>query len=204
MKIIVLHGDDTTKSYERLTKFMDEAKKREWEVLDFDLDSIFNQSLFEKERFYILRDIKKINKEILEKLKSFSGNLVLYHQSTLSVTILKTFNADKVERFELPKIIWNFLDTFSVKTFQEVLKTEATEMVVWWLAQRLKELYWVKSGNPNFSSWRINKLKSQASKYSQEQLEKAIFDLSEIDVKSKLGLLNLKDSIDLLLIKGLA
>ena len=38
MKIIVLHGDDSEKSYTRLTKFIKEAKKRNWEIVNDKLD----------------------------------------------------------------------------------------------------------------------------------------------------------------------
>ena len=51
MKIIVLHGNDTNKSYERLTVFTNEAKKRGWKVTDFSLEEITNQTLFGEESF---------------------------------------------------------------------------------------------------------------------------------------------------------
>lgn len=36
MKIIILHGDDNVKSYERLKKFIDTARNRSWEVSFLD------------------------------------------------------------------------------------------------------------------------------------------------------------------------
>lgn len=204
MKIIVLHGDDTKRSYERLVKFTEEAKKRGWDVLEYDYDSVSNQSLFEKERFYILKDYTKLTKNTLLKLKNLSGNLVVYHKNLLTAIILKTINPSKVEKFELPKLLWNFLDTFSLKSFQEVIKTEPVEMVLWWVTQRLKELYWVKTGKQDYPLWRLGKLKSQASKYTITQLETIISEMSELDFKSKTGNTNLKDSLDLIIIKRLA
>lgn len=204
MKIIVLHGDDTNRSYERLVKFSDEAKKRGWDVLDYDYDSVSNQSLFEKERFYILKDYTKLTKKILEKLKDLSGNLVVYNKNLITATNLKLINPSKIEKFELPKLLWSFLDTFSLKIFQDVIKTEPVEMVMWWMTQRLKELYWVKTGKPDYPSWRLGKLKSQSSKYKGYELETIISELSELDFKSKTGSTNLKDSLDLLIIKRLA
>ncbi len=204
MKIIVLHGDDTIRSYERLIKFTDEAKKRGWDVLDYDYDSISNQSLFDSVRFYILKDYSKLNKKTLEKIQNLSGNLIVYHKNLLTATILKSINPSKVEKYELPKLLWNFLDTFSLKSFQEVIKTEPVEMVLWWMTQRFKELYWVKEGKPDYPSWRLGKLKSQASKFSIKKLETIISELSELDFKSKTGNSNLKESLDLLIIKSLA
>lgn len=183
MKIIVLHGDDTDKSYARLTKFVDTAKKRNWEVLDYDYDSITNQSLFERERFYILRDFKKLDKKTLDKLKDLSGNLIIYHKTTLTTTALKPINADSVEKFELPQLLWKFLDSFSPKIFQELVKTQPVEFILPMMAWKLKKKY---QANPT------------------PDVAKMISDLAEIDVKSKTGMANLKESIDLFILKRLA
>lgn len=69
MKIILLHGEDTIKSYERLKKFIDTAKNRSWEVVNVDQsptsfeETLSSTSLFGNERFFILRDIKKLVKK---------------------------------------------------------------------------------------------------------------------------------------------
>jgi hypothetical protein len=183
VKIIVLHGDDTHKSYARLTTFIDTAKKRDWDVADFDLDSILNQSLFEKERFYILKDFKKLDKKTLEKLEGLTGNLIVYATSTINATTLKSINASKVEKFELPQLLWKFLDSFSVQIFQELVKTVPAEYILAMMAWKLRKKY---QTNPT------------------SQVAKMISDLAEIDVKSKTGKVSLKESLDLLLIKRLA
>ena len=79
MKIILLHGDDELKSYERLQKFVETAKARSWEVVYLDdsnqsfLEDIRSASLFGGERFFILKDIKKIGKKESAWLKKSGG-----------------------------------------------------------------------------------------------------------------------------------
>lgn len=204
MKIIVIHGDDTVRLYERFIKFTDEAKKRNWEVVDYSLSEVSNQTLFDTEKFFILKDYKKLTKKELENLDKYSGNLVVYHEGKIPALSLKTFNATKVESFELPQKLWSFLDNFSVKTLHEVIETEPIELVFTLLATRIKDLYWAKIGSPLYPAWRTSKLKSQGAKYSKEVLSDVISDLAEIDAKTKIGEANLLQSLDILMIKKLS
>ena len=59
MKIIVLHGDYTTKLYERLTKFIEAAKKRGWEIVNDEISQ--TPSLFNIERLTIVRKYNLIS-----------------------------------------------------------------------------------------------------------------------------------------------
>lgn len=90
MKIIVLQGEDTEKSYKRLEKFTTEARNRNWEVTEILPDSplkateiVSTPSLFGSERLFILRDYKLLNKNDLKVLQRFDGNFVIYHEGDL-------------------------------------------------------------------------------------------------------------------------
>lgn len=180
MKIIVLHGDDTQKSYQRLSVFISEAKKRGWKVTDFSLEAIENQDLFGEECFYILKDYKLLDKKVLEKLKKYSGNLIVYHTGTITAPTLKVLNPDKTEKFELPILLWKFLDNMTVSGLHELLKTQAIEYVLAMIAWKFKQNY----------------LRNPSDKNA-----KLISDLAEIDVKSKTGKADLLLSLDLLILK---
>ena len=54
-----------------------------------------------------------------------------------------------------------------------------------------------------YPSWRVGKLKSQASKFTIEQLKYLIEKLSEIDIKVKTSKADLTNELDLLIIKQL-
>lgn len=203
MKIIILHGDNTNKLYERLTTFVNEAKKRSWEVTDYSFSEVANQTLFDTEKFFILKDYKKIDKLEIIKLEKFSGNLIIYHEGKIPAASIKMFGPSKIESFELPQKMWGFLDNITVSGLHEVLETEAVELVFTLLASRIKDIYWAKVGSPPYPSWRISKLKAQGSKYSVSDLEKIIEEMSMIDLKVKTTNTKLLSLLDLLIIKHL-
>lgn len=182
MKVIVLHGNDTNKSYERLTKFTDEAKKRGWKVTDFSLNEVENQSLFNEECFYVLHDYKILDKKTVSKLKNYSGNLIVYNNSKIPAPTLKNLEAEKVELFELPQILWKFLDNITVSGLHEITKTEPVEYIFAMIAWKLKQNY-IK--NPN------------------EKNGNLISELSKIDVKSKTSNIDLTTLLDLFIAKHL-
>jgi len=223
MKIIILHGDDTVKSYERLKKFIDVAKERSWEVSHIDeSDQSFEEilsasSLFGSERFFILKDVKKIGKKehawLSKNYAAISGNLIIYNEGSLNVTTIKSFPSDtKFEEFKLPVVIWNFLDNlapgkgdYSVKTLHKILEKEPPEFIFSLIARHFRDLTWVKvdAASAGFPFWKINKLKSQSSKFTAEALRNFISSLSDIDINVKTSKADLTTELDLLLIKQL-
>lgn len=189
MKIIILHGDDTIKSYIRLSKFMTEAKKRNWEVTDYNNDSVSNQTLFGNERFFILKDYKSLDKKQIKKIEKYDGNLIIYHEGSIPVTFIKLLPKDtKIEKFELPQLLWKFLDCFdgrnnyTLKIFHDLLKTQPVEFILAMIAWKLRKKYRAKP---------------------TPEVELLILELAEIDVKAKTGKAKLKDSLDLFVIKRL-
>jgi len=223
MKIIVLHGGNSQKSYERLRKFVDTAKSRSWEITCLDESSLSLRetlsgvSLFRKERFFILRNYLKLTKNeitwINKSLSKLPGNLIIYHESTLPVAFLKILPKDtKTEEFKLAKIIWTFLDNLFpgntervILKLHEVIKTEPPEFVFSVIAKHFRDLYWAKidASQIPYQPWRISKFKSQSSKFSEELLKEIIENLARIDIEVKTSKADLVSSLDLLIIKKL-
>jgi DNA polymerase III delta subunit len=223
MKIIVLHGDDERRLYERLTKFVDSAKGRSWEVTYLEDPSLSLEeqlsysSLFGAERFFILRDIARLGKKELDwiskKSKGLPGNLIIYHEGYVPQTILKSLPKDtKIEELKLPVILWNFLDNLypgnsekNIKQFHQLIEKEAPEFIFSLIAKLFRDLYWVKTDATSlpYPAWRVGKLKPQASKFTIDQLKDFISNLSEIDIKVKTSKANLVSELDLLIIKKL-
>lgn len=223
MKIIVLHGDDEKRLYERLQKFVLVAKERGWELtyLGESDNSIREQlstsSLFNNDRFFVLKDIKNLGKKEVEWIaknsEKLEGTLIIYHIGTVSATLLKSLPKEtKVEEFKLPVMLWNFLDGIIpgnseriIKNLHKIVETEAVEFVFTLISKLFRDLYWAKT-EPNsmpYPSWRIGKIKSQASKFTVEKLQEIISLLSEIDVKVKTSKARLVDELDLVIIKQL-
>lgn len=223
MKIIILHGDDTEKSYQRLKKFVDVARERSWEVAYVDETSqtfeevLSATSLFDNQRFFILKDIKKIGKKELEwlnkKYSNLPGNLIIYCDKSLNISTLKSFPKEtKVEEFKLPVLLWNFLDglypgnsTREIQTLHKIVEKQPIEFIFSLIAKHFRDLCWVKidAVSAGFPFWKINKLKSQASKFSIEKIKEIISLLSDIDVKVKTSKADLISELDLLLLKHL-
>lgn len=223
MKIIVLHGEDTVKSYERLKKFIDTARERNWEVSFLDESSqginenLSIPSLFGAERFFILRDVKKLGKKeltwITKNYSNLSGNLIIYHEGEIGKTILNGLPKDiKIEEFKLPKLIWIFLENIRpgnskrvLAEFHKVIETEPPEFVFTLIARQFKNLYIAKA-NLKVSSiqpWLVARLKNQADKFTLEKIIEIIGILAEIDIKVKTGKADLVSALDLLILKQL-
>jgi len=180
MKIIVLHGNDSEKSYLRLTRFIDEAKKRGWDIVNDKIED--TPSLFGTEKLIIVRDYKLIGKKELNLIKKIPGTLVIYSQNKIPAAALKSLDPDKVELFELPQKLWKFLDNMTVSGLHELIKTEPIEFVFAMIAWKLKKRY---QTNPT------------------PGVGLMITNLAEIDVKSKTGLVNLQSALELFIIKKL-
>lgn len=222
MKIIVLHGEDTVKSYERLKRFTEAARERSWEVANLDEsetafeENLSSPSLFGAERFFILRDIKRLAKKELtwlkKRYKELPGNLIIYSESELNQTFLKSLPESKIEEFKLPKILWSFLESLhpgggmaSVRSFHKVIETESPEFVFSLIAKQFKNLYWISTdpGSVSLAPWQILRLKNQSGHFTAEKLKELIGILSDIDIKVKTGRADLVSLLDLMIVKQL-
>jgi len=211
MKIIILHGDDSIKSFARLSKFIDSAKSRGWEIITDEFPN--TPSLFGNDRLIIYRDYKLLSKNDINNFSKFDGTLVIYHEGIIPQAFLKSLPKDtKIEEFKLPVLLWNFLDGLypgnsirSIKEFHKIIERDAPEMIFTLITKLFRDLYWVKidSSALSYQGWRIQKLKSQSSKFTIDQLKYLIEKLSETDIKVKTSKADLVSELDLLIIKQL-
>ncbi len=181
MNLIVLHGTDRRRLYERLTAFINEAKKRGWEVVNDKVED--TPSLFSLEKLIILRDYKKIGKKELNILKNRVGTAVIYWEGKIPAAFLKNLAKNtKIEKYDLPFEIWKFLQNINLKSFNEIIKKEPLEYVFAMIFWKMKQKY----------------LSGFDPKYAQ-----IISKLAEIDAKSKTGEADLETELDLLIAKEL-
>jgi DNA polymerase III delta subunit len=223
MKIFLLHGDNTTASYERLMKYVEHAKKRSWDIIHYADKSqnlaqlVRSDSLFDTDKLVIVDNFDLLTKKDLEWLKEespkFTGNLVIHHNKLLPKTKINSVpKLEKAEEFVYPVLLWKMVDAFypkNAKTFiqlmHQVLEKEAVELVFGLLAKQVRDLYWVLVDPINcpLPDWKISKMQAVVRKFSKEQLESIIEELSEIDIQSKTSDTELKDLLDLLAVKHL-
>lgn len=222
MKLLILHGDDQIKLYARFQKFIETAKSRSWEIAYLDdalsiKESLLASSLFGAQRFFVLRDIKRLGKSEIEWLKKHSseigGNLVIYHEGYIPVGITKGITENvKIEEFKLPKIIFSLMDMIRpgnsvqiIKTLHKIIETEPVEFVFILIAKHMRDLFWAKTdlNSMPYPSWRSSKLKNQSDSFTLKRLQQFIDSLSNIDIQVKTSKANLLSSLDLLIVKSL-
>lgn len=223
MKIIILHGDDERKLYARLSKFIETARGRSWEVEFLDdpgvsiPEALSATSLFAAERFFILRDIKRLGKKEItwlnKKYTELSGNLIIYNEGYISKTLLSSLPKDiKIEEFKLPVIIWGFLEHLypgnsevCIKEFHKIIERDAPEFIITLMAKLFRDLYWVKTDPASmpYPPWKISKLKQQSNHFTIQQLQDIIKDLARIDIEVKTSKSDLVSELDLMMVKQL-
>ena len=220
MNILVIHGDNIEKSYERLKMLIDEAKKKGFAIERVSTNDylslserLVSRGLFEEKKLIIAENINSLKKTDLnflkKKVSKLSVDLIIYHQGIIPRTFLTSLpKGYKEESFEIPKYIWKFLDSFypgnsvsSLKLLHELVKSEPVEFILYLLAKQLKDLYIVNKESTalTYQGWRISKLKSQASKFTIGKIKEIIIDLSGADIKSKTSKGNLIDSLDFII-----
>lgn len=218
MKIIILHGDYYEKTYDQLQFYKEKARSEGLEIIQIDLkkdvsEQLVSKSLFEKEMVYILEDVNKLTNSDFNWLNSYSkkikGNLIIIDRNKIKSNLINKFSiSPKVEEFKLPKVIWNFLDSFypgnssaCLKIFQDLKDNEPDVFVFALLAKHLKDLIILKLDKEvlEYPKWRIAKLESQAGKFSLSDLKKIISEMSKIDIKVKTSNENLFHSLDFLI-----
>ena len=221
MNLIVLHGEDTVKSYIRLVSFITSAKKRNFTIIRTDWANLEmtlrNEGLFAQKELIILHGIagaKKSDLDLLKRQKESGKTIVIYSNTQMTPSQLKKFGADtKVEYFGLPKKLFVFLEAVfpgngvgAFKLLKEVLMTENVQLVFTMLGRHLKDLYWA-SESPNdipYPSWRVAKLENQATKFDDSNIiSKLLNKLVAIDYKSKTTSSEISEMLDDFLLMNL-
>lgn len=232
MKILVIHGDNTVKSYDKYRSVVESSKGKGWEIKslaesdDFNIsENLVSVSLFAEKVLYCLDDFNKLKKRDFDWLKKnnaiLEGFFLIYKNGVITKTALKKLPKEaNIEEFALPKLIWKFLDSIYPKNakvyynlLKQVTQTEPYELVFHLIARHLRDLYMVKlepsptgrksSGTSAYPSWRISKLKRQSSKFKAGKLEKLIRDLAEADKKVKRSKEKLSNLLAFVLVSNL-
>lgn len=225
MKVVLLHGDNTAKSRARYAQIITGIKKRGWETYHLSLDDKFSfkeklvsNSIFQEEYLFILDKTQKLPVEELSWLKKHSdniqGQLLLYSDKALPATTLKNLPPSvKIEKYDFPKTLFNFLDNLvpgrsdiALKQFKELVEQENFEFILAMIGRHFRDLLWIQSGSTGmkYPSWRKDKLLKTANKYTKQELVGIIQSLAEIDIRSKTSDVNAILLIELLILEKLS
>ncbi|HEX6977488.1 MAG TPA: hypothetical protein VF185_04030 [Patescibacteria group bacterium] len=225
MKIILIHGEDAITSRNYYLSLVEKAKSEGFTVRDISSETnldlgekLSGQSLFEEKILFIHEKLKNLTvkdlKWIKEKSGKYNGDLLLWYDGNTPVKVVNSFpKGINIKKFDLPKIIFNFLDSFypgncknSLALLSKLLESQPVELVFAMLTRHIRDLYWVSKENkdlPSYQSWRIAKLKKQASYFTPNKLKRIINFASEADVKTKTSDGTLKEFLDLIMVTQL-
>ncbi len=147
-----------------------------------NVNSVFIEEFFARR----LSNEKKLLTDYL--LKHSDLNIYLWESKDQS-TQLKSFPLTISQKFSLPKYLFQFLDTFSHSDLRRSLASASPEQILALLAGHLHKLILVKDGVADLPSWQLAKLKSQAAKYSINQLLTMTSELLSLDYRLKTSFL---------------
>lgn len=165
--MIILHGDNQVVSRQALLAAREGKPVLEFMGSDLSLDPLVNavetDSLFGQANTVIIEGIfsqrVSVNKKtIVEYLESHQNSDIIIWESKDVSTQLKNFK--NIQKFDLPKYIFNFLDNPTISGLHQVLQTMPAEQIlaslgtrahkranIKWLQKLLTIDYQLKTGN---------------------------------------------------------
>ena len=210
--MIILHGDDVRKSYQRLIDISGDYKSQGYELIVHDngapdITSVRQEmgstGLFGISKCFIFKNFlsssKSKNKDKVIALLNDSENqpVIFWDDKALSATILKPFPRAKVENFPISPVIFKFLDSLRPGNTKTILLSwkkileEGTEpeFAFAMLCRQIKLLIQAKSG-PSFlklAPYPARLINAQATSFTLDHLLDLYERLYRIDVKIKTG-----------------
>jgi hypothetical protein len=222
--MVIFHGENTVLSRQRLNqlieKFKGEVVKLEGEKLTFTefQQAVESKSIFGPDKLVVIFGLftRKPSREKQALLdycqKENPQNLIVWEEKKIDQKILEKFRGAKIEFFDLPKIIYKFLDSLSptnkkasLLLFHQCLKKEVPEKIFYYLCRRVQQLIIAadlgKKGLENLKDWQKEKLIRQANAFGLEKLINLYQKLLVIDYQQKTGKspFSLISSLDLLI-----
>ena len=223
MKILLIHGDNTFESYNKLREVLNSSKEKGYRIenilnTDFNFkEKLSSKGLFPEKIIFLLENINLLKSDdflwINNNVSISDLFIIIYNDGLLGKTIINKLPKNTViNEYKLPQPLWKFLDSFypencnkSLQLLNECIKNSPKEFIFTMLSRHLKDLYWAKI-EPNgldYQEWRITKLQNQAGKFSKNLLKSVINDMSEIDLKVKTSKAELLSSLDFIIIEKL-
>jgi len=210
--MIILHGEDAIKSYDRLSVLTQELKSKQVEVVTQDAEEIDitklrqelgSSGLFGSSKCFVIKNLltntKSINRDkLLEVLNQVTDHeIILWENKGITAATLKKISKAEVEVFSISPVIFKFLDSLRPVNTKNLLLSwkkllnEGTEpeFVFAMVVRQIKLLIQAKSG-PSYiklAPYPLRLITQQATYFSLDHLLDLYQKLYAIDVKIKTG-----------------
>ncbi len=197
--MIVIHGDDqiASRNYFIETRTKTISLGRQIIALDGGkltltdlLLSLQTMSLFQEtpavfiENFFSSRPGRE-KKLILDYLVTHQDcEIYIWESKNVSLHI-KSFSSPVSRVFDLPKYVYQFLDSFSRESLAKSLQYTAPEQIFALTVGQIRKLLLFKLGKGNFPSWQSAKLARQSADFSLDILKTSYLGLLDIDYRQK-------------------
>lgn len=229
--MIILHGEQTIQSREKLLQLITTAKTAERRLERLETtgvtlakleEAVGATDLFGQPKTIIIEGLHSLQRskkkdELLSLVASIPESseleIILWENRSLTKTMLKQFPTAAVFEFKISSAVFSWLDSLSpqpaTKTKQLTLLHKATAsedafMCFAMLTRQVRLLIQARDGGVlKGAPFMIVKLKKQAQAFSLDQLLSLHTKLLEIDLRQKTstGWLNLTQELDLLLLQ---
>jgi len=212
--ITIFHGDNYVLSRQALNQSLTQtperfdAKHLTEETLTQALES---NSMFKNDKIFVIENLLTLPRSQLKEklikivLNNPTSEIHLWEKKTLSPTVKKQFAQAVIKEFKLPASLFNFLDDLSLKNFHQALINNPPELIFYLLHRRISQLIQALDDPTSLKGapWQLGKLKSQAKKYSLDQLLDFHQKLLTLDEQAKTSqtVLSLTGCLDLLLLE---
>lgn len=218
--IVLIHGEDETKSRERFLALKAGFEKNGSELVNLDgkttkIEEIGMRalitSLLGQSPAVFVEGFFARKKKIDMGTEALSGEVIFWEGREISKTILSGLPKSwKVELFAIPVSLFRFLDSLApgrmqtnVSSLHQVLTTATPEMLLPLLSWHTRQLIWAKVEPQTlaFPSWKTQKLSAQANRFENDALYALHSKLTNLDRDLKTGNspLPLSSSLDLVI-----
>jgi DNA polymerase III delta subunit len=209
--MLIIHGDDTTKSRLFLNQQIDTAKKKgisiiRLEAKNLDITNLTqhleSSSLFQEDKTIIIfspfslpQSAKK--SKLFEYLKQNQDkNITLYQDKPLTAPILKQFPNSQTQIFKINPLIFSFLESLkpgnsiqTLKIYFNLERQEPAEMIFAMFIRQIRLLITTKFSPEklNLAPWQKTRLINQAKNFIENDLLNLHQELYQIDKDIKTG-----------------
>lgn len=227
--ISLYYGDNYVLSRQRLNQHLDQLKTNQVNLTRFlakDLSlealtqALESNSLFNLQPALIIENLFSLpaaglkNSVLSLIVKNQHQTIILWDKKPLTKTNLKPLTQVKTikfNEFKLPLTVFKFLDSIipnqghiGLKYLHQSLHTNPIELVFYFLSRRVSQLILAESEPQTLKSspWQKNKLVSQATNFTLDQLIQLHHQLLKLDYINKTGQtpFDLLTELDLLLV----
>lgn len=212
--LILIHGDDQSKTREELGKYSsDDTVTLDGKSLDLNtlIQSLESGSFFgNSNRLVIVENLHRMRsktelKTVIEYISSQDPkilNLIIWENQELTPAQVKKFTGAKVITGKVSPLIFKLIDSITPNSdpkttlplFQEAIKSDAPEKIIIQIAGQLRLM--IQTFDPNFTfppqlSWKKASITKNAQGFTLPRLLELHHQLTEIDYRNKTGQLPL-------------